>query len=171
MLNSLPFIENKTGELLVKLICHGEEARFEFLSKPSGLGWTTKSLCNNNWIKKCYKIAKQIIYDPGPGPRWLVPVPNIGPGPGPGTSINAIYIVFLLITSPSPVLGHGLGPSPGPNLVPVLCTGPGPVIFLVPVLVLVPSYLWSRPWFCLKCMVPSHSALLSIYLCLHSPNL
>ena len=35
--------------------------------------------------------------------------------------------------------------------------GPGPVIFLVLVLVLVPSYFWSRPWSRSKLLVPSHS--------------
>ena len=75
---------------------------------------------------------------------------------------------FLFITSPCPVIcfgpgprrGPGNGPSPGsrPNLVPVLGLGPGAVIFLVPALVPVPSYFWSRPCFRSKFLVPSHSA-------------
>ena len=50
--------------------------------------------------------------------------------------------VFLIFADPSS--------SPGPNLVPVLGSGPGPIINLVPALVPVPSYFWSR--------VSSHSA-------------
>ena len=46
-------------------------------------------------------------------------------------------MIFVLFTSPCPVLDHGPGPSPspapGPNMVPV--HGPSPVIFLFPAIV------------------------------------
>ena len=74
--------------------------------------------------------------------------------------ISVIFIVFFLIRSLCPVLGHGPGPGPGPcfsygprpNLVPVPHIsgpglGPGPAIFQVPALVPVP----------VKILVPSHS--------------
>ena len=57
--------------------------------------------------------------------------------------------MFFLITTPCPVVGHVPGPGHGPKLVAVLCPDPGPVIFLVPALVLVPvpvsSIFWSWP--------------------------
>ena len=51
------------------------------------------------------------------------------------------FVCFFVITSPYPVLCHGLGPGPGPspgpgpNLILVLGAVPGFIIFLVPALV------------------------------------
>ena len=79
-----------------------------------------------------------------------------------------MYLLWIFfITSACPVLDQvpvpDLVPVPVPDqnwsqsLVPVPVLGPGPVIFLVPALVPVPSYFWSRPWSRSKFLVPSHS--------------
>ena len=96
----------------------------------------TKPLPQENNLPSYLWSETENVSGPVPGP---VPRPVSVPGPVPvnsgpdDRSRSFLVMVFVLFTSPCPVLDHGLGPGPGPgpshgprpNLVSVF--GPGPV--------------------------------------------